>query len=304
MSVSDDGLNYNKLLLVHGEITSLRYGGAYKSYGPQYVRGIQEIDGTPPDKNMWVTYSVNKEDIWVSKIPVPIRDNIRSNVNDVFTNKKDSEELNDWNIYSPLWCKAIIEKNGADKVLSLHDSDPFDFAKAERVFPISKKVVVEFAITPQQNNGLLEIEMVDAKGTPCLRIMLDSTGAILTKQGYRNKSLGKYNAGDKLNIKIELNATTRFYNVTINNNKPATCLCFAPVQSVERITFRTGSAPSSDAKAIFSPSFAQAGAFINSIYLIINHSNHAFCHSSSPTGWTLPSSTKAWTAQTLRLQYV
>ncbi|MEP6677591.1 MAG: six-hairpin glycosidase, partial [Ferruginibacter sp.] len=55
-----------------------------------------------------------------------------------------------------------------------------------------------------------------------------------------NKSLGKYNSGEKMNIKIELNTATRFYNVSINGNKPAANLCFAPVQSVERITFRTG----------------------------------------------------------------
>ena len=83
--------------------------------------------------------------------------------------------------------------------------------------------------------------MVNAKGTPCLRLMLDSTGAVLTKQGYRNKSLGKYNAGELLNIKIELNTTTRFYTVTINGGKPSTNLCFAPVETVERIVFRTGS---------------------------------------------------------------
>jgi hypothetical protein len=70
--------------------------------------------------------------------------------------------------------------------------------------------------------------------------MLDSSGAILTKQGYRNKSLGKYNAGEKLDFKIELNASTRFYTVTINGGKPNNNLCFAPVQSVERIVFRTG----------------------------------------------------------------
>ncbi|ULT41378.1 exo-alpha-sialidase [Niabella defluvii] len=69
LSVSDDGLNYKNLLLVNGEITSMRYGGNYKSYGPQYVRGIQEMNGTPPGKNNWVTYSVNKEDMWVAKFP-------------------------------------------------------------------------------------------------------------------------------------------------------------------------------------------------------------------------------------------
>jgi hypothetical protein len=241
LSISDDGLNYKNLLLVNGEITSMRYGGAYKSYGPQYVRGIQEMDGTPPNGNMWVTYSMNKEDMWVSKIPVPIKDKVTADVTDVFDEKKDGEELNEWNIYSPLWCKVVIEKNGNTKALALHDSDPFDYAKAERVFPTAKKVVVEFNVAVQQNNfGLLEIELVDAKGTPCLRLMLDSTGNILTKQGYRNKSLGKYNAGEMLTVKIELNTTTRFYSVTINGNKPSNNVCFAPVEAVERIVFRTG----------------------------------------------------------------
>jgi hypothetical protein len=241
LSVSDDGLNYKNLLLVNGEITSMRYGGAYKSYGPQYVRGIQEMDGTPPNGNMWVTYSMNKEDMWVSKIPVAIKDKVTDDVTDVFDEKKDGEELNKWNIYSPLWCKVVIEKNGNTKALALHDSDPFDYAKAERVFPTAKKVVVEFNVAAQQNNfGTLEIELVNAKGTPCLRLILDSTGNILTKQGYRNKSLGKYHAGETLTIKIELNTITRFYSVTINDNKSSNNLCFAPVESVERIVFRTG----------------------------------------------------------------
>jgi hypothetical protein len=240
LSVSDDGLNYKNLLLVNGEITSLRYGGAYKSYGPQYVRGIQEMDGTPPGGNMWVSYSMNKEDIWVSKIPVPVRDKITSDVNDEFGKINDGRELDEWNIFSPRWCSVNIEKNGDKKALSMHDSDPFDYAKAERIFPNAKKIAVEFSITPQQNNyGQLQIELTDANGTPCLRLQLDSAGSILTKQGYRNKSLGKYNAGEVLNMKIELNTATRFYSVTING-KASNNICFAPVESVERIVFRTG----------------------------------------------------------------
>jgi len=237
ISVSDDGLKYKNLLLVNGEITSLRYGGAYKSYGPQYVRGIQEMDGTPPNGNMWVTYSMNKEDMWVSKIPVPVKDKVTSDVNDVFTEMKNGEELNQWNLYSPLWCRTVIK----DKKLTLADSDPFDYAKAERLFSESKRVVIEFSIAAHQNNfGVMEIEIVDKKGTPCLRLMLDSLGNVLTKQGYRNKSLGKYNPGETMTIKIELNTDTRFYNVIINGKNPSNNLCFAPVESVERIVFRTG----------------------------------------------------------------
>jgi len=237
ISVSDDGLKYKNLLLVNGEITSMRYGGAYKSYGPQYVRGIQEMDGRPPYGNMWVTYSMNKEDMWVSKIPIPVKDKVTNHVNEIFASLKDGEELNQWNLYSPIWCRTGI----TDKKLTLADSDPFDYGKAERVFPESKKVVVEFSIAAQQNNyGVMEIELVDKKGAPCLRLMLDSSGNILTKQGYRNKSLGKYNAGGTVTFKIELNTSTRFYNVSIDGKSPSNNLCFAPVGSVERIVFRTG----------------------------------------------------------------
>jgi hypothetical protein len=243
LSVSDDGLNYKNLLLVNGEITSMRYGGAYKSYGPQYVRGIQEMDGKPPDNNIWVTYSMNKEDIWVSKIPVPVKGKVTGDINDVFTEMKERMELDQWNIFSPLWCKVSIEKaSDGKKTLSLKDSDPFDYAKAERIFPTSKKIAIEFSVTPQQNNfGLLEIELTDAKGIPCLRLMFDSSGNILTKQGYRDKTLGKYNVAETVTVKIELNTTTRFYTVSMNGNKPSNNLCFAPVESVERIVFRTGS---------------------------------------------------------------
>ena len=242
ISVSGDGLNYTDLLLVNGEITTMRYGGAYKSYGPQYVRGIQEIDGSPPGGNMWVTYSMNKEDIWVSSIAIPVNDKATEPVNDFFSKIKEGEELRLWNLYSPLWSQVTIDKLAdGNKVLSLKDRDPFDFAKAERLFPVSKNIEINFTVCPQQNNrGLLAIELADAKGTPCLRLMLDSTGNILTKQGYRNKSLGKYLGGEKLSFKIELNTTTRFYSVSINGGKASSNLCFAPVESVERIVFKTG----------------------------------------------------------------
>jgi hypothetical protein len=234
ISVSDDGLKYKNLLLVNGEVTSMRYGGAYKSYGPQYVRGIQEMDGKPADGNMWVTYSMNKEDMWVGKIPVPVKDKEMKPVDDNFSN---TAAMNSWNLYSPLWCRTEV----TDKKLVLKDSDPFDYAKAERLFPVTKKLTVDFTVTALQNSfGTMEIEVVDAKGIPCLRLILDSTGAILTKQGYRNKSLGKYTAGETITFKIELNTATRFYTVSINGSKPNNNLCFAPVASVERIVFRTG----------------------------------------------------------------
>lgn len=238
VSVSDEGLNYKNLLLINGEITSLRYGGAYKSYGPQYVRGIQEMDGKPADGNMWISYSMNKEDMWVSKVPVPIISKVDAQVNDIFADMNAGDELKNWNLYSPLLCYTGIDK----KSLILKDSDPFDYAKAERVFPVSKKINIVFSITPSQSDfGNLEIELVDAKGSPGLRLLLDSVGIISTKAGYRNRSIGKYTAGQELKFLIDYNPVSRFFTVSINGSAPSNNLGFAPLESVERIIFRTGS---------------------------------------------------------------
>src|SRR5690606_12691231 len=102
VSVSVDGLDYKNLLLVHGDITSMRYGGEYKSYGPQYIRGISENNGTPADNKLWLTYSVNKEDIWVSYVPLPITAKAANHANDVFGEMTEGRELNSWNVYSPI----------------------------------------------------------------------------------------------------------------------------------------------------------------------------------------------------------
>lgn len=241
ISGSDDGLRYKNLLLVNGEITTMRYGGAYKSYGPQYVRGITEGDGTPPDGNLWVTYSMNKEDIWVASIPVPVTDKVTQQVNEVFNQMADGQELKYWNYNSGLWTPVtIVKMQDGTKALSLQDWDPFDYARAERVIPASKKLTAEFTVVPQQNsNGMLDIEFQDAKGTPGIRLSFDSTGNFTTKAGYRIKNLQKFNAGEAYKIKVDLNTDQRFYTIEVNGKK-SSGLFFAPLESVSRIVFRTG----------------------------------------------------------------
>lgn len=242
LSVSDNGLDYRNLLLVNGEISPMRYGGAYKSYGPQYVRGIIEGNGTPPEGKMWVTYSMNKEDIWVGSIPVPVNTQVTSHVNEYFNKMPDGKELQFWNIYSPLWAPVKIEKlPDGTKVLALRDWDPYEYAKAEHVVPSSKKLVAEFTITPgQDKNGQLDIEFQDAKGMAAVRLSFDSTGNFIAKAGYRNKNLAKYVANQSYAIKVELNTDTRFYTVTLNGKALSPGLFFQPVAAIERVMFRTG----------------------------------------------------------------
>lgn len=242
ISTSDDGLNYTDLLLVNGEITSMRYGGNFKSYGPQYVRGIQEGDGNPGDGNIWVTYSMNKEDIWLAAIPTPVTAKVVSPVNEVFTDMKTGTELRYWNLYSPLWATAQIEKLAdGKKALVLRDRDKFDFSKAERVIPAAKHTVVEFTVTPEQaDKGVLQIEFTDGRGQAAVRLLFDKDSLFKTKAGYRYSTISKYEKNKAYTVKIELNTAIRSYELTVNGVKKGAKIFFAPVADIERVTFRTG----------------------------------------------------------------
>ena len=59
ISLSNDGLKYTTLNLINGEVTPERHWGLYKSFGPQYTRGILEGNGKPKDGNLWITYSLS-----------------------------------------------------------------------------------------------------------------------------------------------------------------------------------------------------------------------------------------------------
>ena len=237
ISTSSTGLEFTNLLLVNGEISPMRYGGNYKSYGPQYVRGIEEGNGTPADGKLWVTYSMNKEDIWVSAIPVPVISTAAQQVSDDFSQLPANKALEHWNTYSPLWAPVSTEGSA----LVLKDKDPFDYAKAERLFPAARKVITSFSITPQQNSfGLLQIELQDAKGMATVRLTFDTAGTISFKAGARYKNFMKYEAGKTYAIKLKLDALTRFCTVSVNGKEVLTSLAFQPVAEVSRVVFRTG----------------------------------------------------------------
>jgi hypothetical protein len=264
LSVSEDGWEYTNLLLVNGEISPMRYGGNYKSYGPQYVRGIEEGNGTPLDNNLWVTYSMNKEDIWVSVIPVPVKDKASLPVNDVFPDMPPATALKDWNVYSPRWAKVgILPYANGENYLTLEDKDPFDYAKAERLFPAATHLEVAFSvITAQNNHGSLQIELQDGKGLAAIRLVFDADSILKAKAGARFKHFMSYVPDSLYNIRLTVNTATRFYTININGKEVLTSLLFAPANTLERIVFRTGDTrrfPDADTPADQTYDLPQAG---------------------------------------------
>jgi len=83
-----------------------------------------------------------------------------------------------WNLYSPKWAPVSVVEQGGKRGLQLRDADPYDYARAVRVFPESAKIRAELELTPAQANARLEIELCDAASHRPIRVMLTETGLL------------------------------------------------------------------------------------------------------------------------------
>ena len=243
ITTSHDGRVYSKLLNVHSEVPPKRFWGREKRPGPQYVRGITEGNGNPPGNDLWVVYSVNKEDIWISRIPFPVKASVDRPVSDNFDQMESGGVVTDWNIYSPLWCPVEItcSPDGSEKVLMLKDHDPYDYAKAVRVFPKSDKVKIQFGLYIESNKEMLAIEVVSATGARCVQMGVDKKGVLLAKNGSQplsQVSTVEYNKWVQLEISI--NVHEKNFNIKMDNKKIEKNVDFAASGEPERLIFRTG----------------------------------------------------------------
>jgi hypothetical protein len=240
----DDGITFDTMLVVHGEVPPRRFFGRWKDYGPQYIRGIAEGNGNPPGEDMWLAYSMNKEDMWVSKVPVPIRCAVSGNVNDTFDDMEVDGVIKDWNIYSPIWAPVAVAacSDNANKVLELRDADPYDYAKAVRVFQEGDSVKAAFRVlTKQADRGSLEIELLDKAGKRPVQMRFTNKGVIEVVDGCEVHSIGNYDSDTWHNIEIKADTATQKYSVSLNGDQVLEQGVFVnAVSSLERLSFRTG----------------------------------------------------------------
>jgi hypothetical protein len=228
---SNDGIIFDDLLLVHGEVPPRRFYGRWKDFGPNYIRGIEEGNGMPPGNDMWLTYSVNKEDIWVTKVPLPVKYKVTGPVNDHFNGP-----LKDWNTYSPQWAQVSVVNNS----LQLVDKDPYDYARAIRVFKEGTQVKLQLKVSPKQNDhGMLDIDITDRFGNRPVRISFSEQGYITAQDGDSIKQLQRYTAGNWYALTITI--TNKNYSISINNTPVLQHAQLAEaVKSFERLSLRTG----------------------------------------------------------------
>ncbi|MGD0390772.1 MAG: hypothetical protein ABSC42_17650 [Tepidisphaeraceae bacterium] len=218
----DDGITFGDMRIVHGEVPRQRYAGLDKNIGPQYVRGISEwnTDGSRTDRAMWLAYSVNKEDIWVSRIPIPLE-----------------SEGTGWNLYVPKWADVSAAGSDADELL-LEDHDPYDYARADRVFPPRPRLSAQFELMakhPGPRNLEIELwgEFNDARPA---RIVLKGDGDVEVA----GTSAARYAVGQWIKFQINADAKSGEFEVSINGAPATHCQFADPTDSLDRLVFRTG----------------------------------------------------------------
>ena len=257
MVTSDDGLRFSRMRVVAGHVSPPRYGGGrFKDFGQNYVRGIAEGNGEPPDGALWFVYSMNKEDIWMGRVPTPADAPPDDGVNDIFADPAARSRLETWNLYCPRWARAELAADAhGGNCLQLRDCDPYDYACAERLFRPSRLARVEIRLRLASGGAkALYIELWDLHGSIPVRITIAPDGALKVHHGRRTETRATLQPGISHALTIQADAAAREFEVALDGERlgrdrqyqggfPAEqgWLFLAPAASLSRLVLRTGS---------------------------------------------------------------
>ena len=236
LMVSPDGRTYDHLACVCGEVPPTRYGGYLKNVGPNYVRCIMPGNDDAPDGSTWLTYSMNKEDIWVTRLPARAEWRETEPVHDVFSDMPGPLPER-WHIYSPQWARVGLE----DGCLTLRDSDPCDYAKAVRAFPELSHARLRLQLSAAGiANGELQIEVTDARGMTAVKVLLRPDGRVAVRGGNGQWPVAACGEDEQLDLLLDVDCAGRRIIVHVNGGEPYICPIMMPCRMVERLVLRTG----------------------------------------------------------------
>jgi hypothetical protein len=238
----DDGHEYDNMLCIHGEVPPQRYQGIHRSKGPQYVRGIVEGNGDPPGKHLWNVYSVNKEDIWVSRTHVPVMGKVAKHVSEDFEKARSESDLELWNLYVPKWAPISVVSEAGNRCLELRDAEPYDQAVAERAIPPSKVVTIAFRVKLAElpRGRILEFEVQGCHGERPMRLRFDNRWLYVDREQMSVDPLA-IETGKWYDVELKLDCSSQRYALTVNGKIVYEAIEFGvKADSLERMVWRTG----------------------------------------------------------------
>lgn len=241
---SDGGRDFDDMLVLNPEASPMRFMGINKNIGPQYIRGIEPGNGTPPDGHAWITYSMNKEDMWVTRLPRHVVSQVSEHVADNFDRDETGANLAWWNIHSPVWAPVRVARDplrADNRALEMRDRDPWEYAKASRAFPASARVAVSFRVLmTQPGPGRLEVEVTGALGERPLKLRIDDEWLMVDHVKAEAPSFA-WTVNRWHEVRLEIDTTRGAYDLHIDGRAVAKAIPLQdPVAKLERIEFRTG----------------------------------------------------------------
>ncbi len=240
--VSEDGYEFDRLYCLRGEMPPRKYQGLHKNPGAQYFRGIIEGNGNPPGDFMWNTYSMNKEDIWVSRTALPIVASADSELNESFEQFEKASDLESWNLYFSKWAFPQIEIEKGNKYLGLTDEEPYDYATAERIFPsgTKKKISFRFRAPELPQGAACDIEVQDQRHKRALKLRIDKEWLSFDIESVSRDPVKIY-PKDWNTVVLIIDCVAGTYRAEINNVIVAEDIALNDSPgNVERIVIRTG----------------------------------------------------------------
>ena len=240
ITTSKDGLSFDNMRLVCGDLTQKRYPGLFKDFGFQYMRGICEGMDRPDDR-LLIAYSVNKEDIWIAHIPTPVCGEETAPALHECLAQEDT--LANWNLYCPKWASAEPHTDG----LLMRDADPADYCRAEHLLAPSARCSITVELTPKQDtHGCLYLTLCTAQGADAVRIVLRDDGTIYLRTT-TEIPVGTYRADETLSLTVHADCRTFCCTLEINSvplcepdGTVRTFRFMRAVNSVSRFVLRTG----------------------------------------------------------------
>lgn len=204
-----DGHAFGDMLGITGYMSPPRYGGLDKNLGPQYLRGICERNPQTPDGCVWLAYSNNKEDIWVSRVPVPIAGRQADAIDETFEGAPCLPEA--WNVYSPLYA-PVRAQNGA---LTLTDRDPYDRAVLQRALRPQSAGVVDIALQADAvcRGGAVCVQLQDDRGSVPVQVSFRADGKIYVRAGGRSEARAAYPFGERLTLSLRYDCEQSAFSV-------------------------------------------------------------------------------------------
>ncbi len=239
----NNGVDFDNLMAVTPEVSPCRYEGMFKNLGPQYIRGICESNPVNPDGAMWLTYSVNKEDIWISKVPIPVCPNEPCDLDEDFRTCRGKWDES-WNLYVPAWGSAEVREQPIGKCLFLSDWDPYNRVNAERMFVpavvtrIDTKVMVEKLFDP----SVFTIELQDCHGACPVKLIIRPDGVLYARIAGMDHEISSVKSSQWLDISIMADCVKNraFIQVAQETKVDEKEIAFAQsVHRLERIVYRT-----------------------------------------------------------------